>query len=81
MLRAAQLAGARDLRFASSCCRGPATRPICWPPRASRRCGPASSGRSRRQFRVERILATADLESTEGRNRAYEALRGVLGVM
>jgi DNA primase len=32
-------------------------------------------------FRVQRVFATHDLESTEGRNRAYDALRGVLGAL
>jgi DNA primase len=32
-------------------------------------------------FRVQRVFATADLDSTEGRNRAYEALRAVLGAL
>ena len=32
-------------------------------------------------FRVQRIFATADLDGTEGRNRAYEALRTVLGAV
>jgi DNA primase len=32
-------------------------------------------------FRIERVLADADLDSTEGRNRAFEALRAVLGAM
>jgi DNA primase len=32
-------------------------------------------------FRVQRVFATADLDGTEGRNRAYEALRAVLGAL
>jgi DNA primase len=30
---------------------------------------------------VQRVFATADLDSTDGRNRAYESLRAVLGVL
>jgi DNA primase len=33
------------------------------------------------RYRVERIFATADLDSANGRNRAYEALRRVLSAM
>ena len=32
-------------------------------------------------FRVQRVLAKADLESTEGRNRAFDALRRLIGAL
>jgi DNA primase len=82
MLRAAQLAVARDLRFDVVVLPGssdPADLLASEGVEAMR--ARISRGVPVATFRVQRVLATADLESTDGRNRAYAALRNVLGAM
>jgi DNA primase len=82
MLRAAELAAARDLRLDVVVLPGSSD-----PAELLAEEGvEAMRGRIDRAvplatFRVQRVFATADLDRTEGRNRAYEALRAVLGAL
>jgi DNA primase len=82
MLRAAELAAARDLRLDVVVLPGSSDPAELLAEEGVEAMRERIAGAvPLATFRVQRVFATADLDSTEGRNRAYEALRAVLGAL